>query len=81
MCIVDNMPRRRLRDLNIIQIPPNLKETNSEHQTAIRSLNVLNTADEPTEIQSNVNFNLHACWFLLLVFVSNSYIIIYNFFS
>ncbi|MFQ6667515.1 hypothetical protein Gotur_033508 [Gossypium turneri] len=48
------MPRRRLRDLSI-QNPPNPEETNSEQQTAIRSLNVLNTANEPAEVQSNVN--------------------------
>ncbi|MFQ6667516.1 hypothetical protein Gotur_033508 [Gossypium turneri] len=46
------MPRRRLRDLSI-QNPPNPEETNSEQQTAIRSLNVLNTANEPAEVQSN----------------------------
>ncbi|KHG27364.1 Phosphatidylinositol 4-kinase alpha [Gossypium arboreum] len=46
------MPRRRLRDLSIIQNPPNSEETNSEQQTAIGSLNVLNTADGPTEIQT-----------------------------
>ncbi|MFQ6645263.1 hypothetical protein Gotur_019710 [Gossypium turneri] len=45
------MPRRILRYLSIIQIPPNSKETNSEYQTAIGSSNVPNTADEPTEIQ------------------------------
>ncbi|MFQ6625363.1 hypothetical protein Gotur_005954 [Gossypium turneri] len=45
------MPRRRLRDLNIIQNPPNSKETNSEQQTAIGSSNILNTADETAEIQ------------------------------
>ncbi|MFQ6667518.1 hypothetical protein Gotur_033508 [Gossypium turneri] len=44
------MPRRRLRDLSI-QNPPNPEETNSEQQTAIRSLNVLNTANEPAEVQ------------------------------
>ncbi|KHG12250.1 Magnesium-protoporphyrin IX monomethyl ester [oxidative] cyclase 2 [Gossypium arboreum] len=46
------MPRRRLRDLSIIQNPPNSKETNSEQQTAIGSSNVPNTADEPTKIQT-----------------------------
>ncbi|MBA0876441.1 hypothetical protein Goshw_021417, partial [Gossypium schwendimanii] len=45
------MSRRRLRDLSIIQNPPNSKETNSDQQTAIGSLNVLNTVDEPVEIQ------------------------------
>ncbi|KAK5812774.1 hypothetical protein PVK06_028213 [Gossypium arboreum] len=57
--ISDNMPRRRLRDLNVIQIPPNSEETNSDQQTAIGSSNVPNTVDDPVEIQSNVNFNLH----------------------
>ncbi|MFQ6635216.1 hypothetical protein Gotur_011573 [Gossypium turneri] len=45
------MPRRRLRDLSIIQNPPNSEETNSEQQTAIGSSNVPNTADKPAEIQ------------------------------
>ncbi|MFQ6662957.1 hypothetical protein Gotur_030644 [Gossypium turneri] len=45
------MPRRRLRDLSIIQNPPNSEETNSEQQTASGSLNVPNTADEHVEIQ------------------------------
>ncbi|KHG09376.1 Magnesium-protoporphyrin IX monomethyl ester [oxidative] cyclase 2 [Gossypium arboreum] len=48
------MPRRRLRDISIIQNPPNSEETNSEQQTAIGSLNVLNTADEPAEIHRNL---------------------------
>ncbi|MFQ6665635.1 hypothetical protein Gotur_032307 [Gossypium turneri] len=47
------MPRRRLRDLSIIQNTPNSEETNSEQQTAIGSSNVLNTPDELAEIQSN----------------------------
>ncbi|MFQ6640816.1 hypothetical protein Gotur_015736 [Gossypium turneri] len=46
------MPRRRLQDLSIIQNPPNLEETNSEQKTAIGSLNVPNTSDEPAEIQT-----------------------------
>ncbi|MFQ6645438.1 hypothetical protein Gotur_020573 [Gossypium turneri] len=40
------MPRRRLRDLSIIQNPPNSEETNSEQQTAIGSSNVPNIVDE-----------------------------------
>ncbi|MFQ6666186.1 hypothetical protein Gotur_032639 [Gossypium turneri] len=46
------MPRRRLRDLSIVQNPPNSEETSSEQQTTIGSSNVPNTADEPVEIQS-----------------------------
>ncbi|KHG03232.1 hypothetical protein F383_26626 [Gossypium arboreum] len=46
------MPRRRLRDLSIIQNPPSSEETNSEQQTAIRSSNVSNTADDLAEIQT-----------------------------
>ncbi|MFQ6641480.1 hypothetical protein Gotur_015950 [Gossypium turneri] len=46
------MPRRRLRNLNIIQIPPNSEETNSDQQTTIGSLDVPNTVDEPVEIQT-----------------------------
>ncbi|KHG04002.1 hypothetical protein F383_28750 [Gossypium arboreum] len=45
------MPKRRLQDLNIIQIPLNSEETNSDQQTAIGSSNVLNTIDKPVEIQ------------------------------
>ncbi|KHG27909.1 RNA-directed RNA polymerase [Gossypium arboreum] len=52
MCIVEKMPRRRLRDLSIVQNTPNSEETNSEQQTAIGSLNVLETPDEPAEIQT-----------------------------
>ncbi|MFQ6642630.1 hypothetical protein Gotur_018289, partial [Gossypium turneri] len=48
-------PRRRLRDLSIVQNTPNLKETNSEQQTAIGPSNVSNTPNEPVEIQSNLN--------------------------
>ncbi|PPS20044.1 hypothetical protein GOBAR_AA00536 [Gossypium barbadense] len=46
------MPRRRLRDLSIIQNTPNSEETNSEQQTTIGSSNVLETPDELTEIQT-----------------------------
>ncbi|KHG09537.1 xseA [Gossypium arboreum] len=52
MCIADKMPRRRLRDPSTIQNPPNSEETNSEQHTAIGSLNVLNTTNEPAEIQT-----------------------------
>ncbi|MFQ6623037.1 hypothetical protein Gotur_001438 [Gossypium turneri] len=41
------MPRKKLRDLSIVQNPPNSEEPNSEQQTAIGSSNVPNTADEP----------------------------------
>ncbi|KAK5785426.1 hypothetical protein PVK06_040010 [Gossypium arboreum] len=47
----EKMPRRRLRDLSIVQNTPNSEETNSEQQTAIGSSNVLETPDEPAEIQ------------------------------
>ncbi|MFQ6642631.1 hypothetical protein Gotur_018289, partial [Gossypium turneri] len=46
-------PRRRLRDLSIVQNTPNLKETNSEQQTAIGPSNVSNTPNEPVEIQKS----------------------------
>ncbi|MFQ6654451.1 hypothetical protein Gotur_025427 [Gossypium turneri] len=46
------MPRRRLRDLSIVKSTPNSEETNSEQQTAIGPSNVLNTPDEPEEIQT-----------------------------
>ncbi|MFQ6626788.1 hypothetical protein Gotur_005922 [Gossypium turneri] len=46
------MPRRRLRDLSIIQNPPNSEETNSDQQTAIGSSNVPNTVEKPVEIQT-----------------------------
>ncbi|KHG22183.1 putative polyketide synthase 39 [Gossypium arboreum] len=46
------MPRRRLRDLSIVQNTPNSEETNSEQQTAIGSSNVSETPDEPAKIQT-----------------------------
>ncbi|PPR94390.1 hypothetical protein GOBAR_AA26280 [Gossypium barbadense] len=52
MCIVGKIPRRRLRDLSIVQNTLNLKATNSEQQTAIGSLNVPETPDESAEIQT-----------------------------
>ncbi|MFQ6653102.1 hypothetical protein Gotur_024669 [Gossypium turneri] len=52
MCIADKMPRRRLRDLTMVQNTPNSEETNSEQQTAIGSSNVPNTPDEPAEFQT-----------------------------
>ncbi|KAK5840065.1 hypothetical protein PVK06_008933 [Gossypium arboreum] len=55
----NKMPRRRLRDLSIVQNHADSEETNSEQQTTIGSSNVPNTADGPAEIQSNVNINLH----------------------
>ncbi|KHG23979.1 Glycerol-3-phosphate dehydrogenase [NAD(P)+] [Gossypium arboreum] len=45
------MPRRRLRDLSIVQNPLNSEETNSEQQTGIGSSNVPNTADKPVELK------------------------------
>ncbi|MFQ6662959.1 hypothetical protein Gotur_030644 [Gossypium turneri] len=51
------MPRRRLRDLSIIQNPPNSEETNSEQQTASGSLNVPNTADEHERFALEVSDN------------------------
>ncbi|KHF99241.1 hypothetical protein F383_38245 [Gossypium arboreum] len=45
------MPRRRLRDLSIVQNTPNSKATNSEQQTAIGSSNVPETPGESAEIQ------------------------------
>ncbi|KHG03258.1 Phosphoenolpyruvate carboxylase [Gossypium arboreum] len=51
MCIAEKMPRRRLRDLSIVQNTPNLEETNSEQQTVIGSLNAPEATDEPVEIQ------------------------------
>ncbi|KAH1039840.1 hypothetical protein J1N35_041583 [Gossypium stocksii] len=46
------MPKRRLRELSIVQNPSNSEEAYSEQQTGIRSSNVPETLDEPTEIQS-----------------------------
>ncbi|MBA0875662.1 hypothetical protein Goshw_012709, partial [Gossypium schwendimanii] len=45
------IPRRRLRDVSIVQNTPNSKETISEQQIAIGSSNVPNTPDEPAELQ------------------------------
>ncbi|MFQ6635639.1 hypothetical protein Gotur_012215 [Gossypium turneri] len=47
------MPRRKVRDLSIVQNTPNSAETNSDQQqTAIRSSNVPITPNEPPEIQT-----------------------------
>ncbi|KHG16886.1 atpH [Gossypium arboreum] len=46
------MPRRRLRDLSIVQNTPNLEATNSEQQTTIGSSNVPETPDKSAEIQT-----------------------------
>ncbi|KHG05220.1 thrS [Gossypium arboreum] len=51
------MPRRRLRDLSIVQNTTNLEETNSEQKTTIGSSNVPNTPDELAETQTR-NANL-----------------------
>ncbi|KAG8481046.1 hypothetical protein CXB51_025753 [Gossypium anomalum] len=48
------MPRRRLRDLSIVQNTPNSKETNSEQQTPIESSNVLETPNEPAKFKLKV---------------------------
>ena len=62
MCIVDKIPRRKILRGSIVQNDPNSTETNSsEQQTAIGSSNVPITSDDPTEVQSNFTFNLHAC--------------------
>ncbi|KHG04244.1 F-box/LRR-repeat 17 [Gossypium arboreum] len=47
----EKIPRRRLRDLNIVQNTSNSEEINSEQQTDIGSSNVPETPDEPAEIQ------------------------------
>ncbi|KAK5771037.1 hypothetical protein PVK06_047210 [Gossypium arboreum] len=46
------MRKRRLRDLSIIHNTPNSKESNSEQQTIVGSLNVLGKLDEPVEFQT-----------------------------
>ncbi|MFQ6626787.1 hypothetical protein Gotur_005922 [Gossypium turneri] len=51
------MPRRRLRDLSIIQNPPNSEETNSDQQTAIGSSNVPNTVEKPERFTLEVSDN------------------------
>ena len=56
------MPRRKVRSHCIVQGTPNSAETNStEQQTAIGSSNVPITPEEPTEVESNLTFNLHVC--------------------
>ncbi|KHG22558.1 tig [Gossypium arboreum] len=52
MCIAGKIPRRRLRDLSIVQNTPNSEATSSEQQTAIGSSNVPETLDEFAEIQT-----------------------------
>ncbi|MFQ6661184.1 hypothetical protein Gotur_029419 [Gossypium turneri] len=51
------MPRRKLRDLSIVQNTPNSEETNSEQQTAIGSSNVPNTLDKPARFVLEVSDN------------------------
>ncbi|PPD88787.1 hypothetical protein GOBAR_DD14279 [Gossypium barbadense] len=47
------MPRRKVRELSILQGTPNLVETNStEQQTTIGSSNVPITPEEPTEVET-----------------------------
>ena len=62
MCIADKMPRRKILRGSIVQNDPNPTEINStEQQTTIGSSNVPITPEDPTEVQSNFTFNLHAC--------------------
>ena len=62
MCIADRMLRRKILRGSIVQNDPNSTETNSiEQQTTIGSSNVPITPEDPTEVQSNFTFNLHAC--------------------
>ncbi|PPD71017.1 hypothetical protein GOBAR_DD32101 [Gossypium barbadense] len=57
----DKMPRRKVRELSIVQGTPNSAETNNtEQQTAVGSSNVPTTPEEPIEVQGNLTFNLHA---------------------
>ncbi|KAL1061023.1 hypothetical protein V6Z11_1Z051100 [Gossypium hirsutum] len=47
------MPRRKVRELSILQGTPNSAETNStEQQTAIGSSNASITPEEPTEVET-----------------------------
>ncbi|MFQ6634328.1 hypothetical protein Gotur_010120 [Gossypium turneri] len=47
------MPRRKVRELSIVQGTPNSAETNStEQQTAVGSSNVPTTLEEPIEVQT-----------------------------
>ncbi|XP_040951284.1 uncharacterized protein [Gossypium hirsutum] len=46
------MPRRKMRDVGIVQNAPNSAKTNSEERTAIGSSNVSNTLEDPTEVQT-----------------------------
>ncbi|PPD80675.1 hypothetical protein GOBAR_DD22376 [Gossypium barbadense] len=49
----DKMPRRKIQKGSIVQHDPNSTDTNStEQQTAIGSSNVPNTAEDPTEVQT-----------------------------
>ncbi|PPS18906.1 hypothetical protein GOBAR_AA01668 [Gossypium barbadense] len=46
------MPRRRLRDLSIVQNTTNSEEVSTEQQTVVGSSSVLETLDESVEIQT-----------------------------
>ncbi|PPS00858.1 hypothetical protein GOBAR_AA19803 [Gossypium barbadense] len=47
------MPRRRLRDLSIVQNTTNSEEVSTEQQTVVGSSSVLETLDESVEFQEN----------------------------
>ncbi|PPR88679.1 hypothetical protein GOBAR_AA32007 [Gossypium barbadense] len=51
------MPRRRLRDLSIVQNTTNSEEVNTEQQTVVGSSSVPETLDESAEFQNLYNLN------------------------
>ena len=80
LCVAGKMPRRRLRDLSIVQNTNNSEEVSTEQQTVVGSSSVPETLDESVEIQSNVKFILQIVLnFITDLFLNFNIVIIYYF--
>ena len=80
LCVAGKMPRRRLRDLSIVQNTTNSEEVSTEQQTVVGSSSVLETLDESVEFQSNVKFILQIVLnFITDLFLNFNIVIIYYF--
>ncbi|PPR92930.1 hypothetical protein GOBAR_AA27755 [Gossypium barbadense] len=75
------MPRRRLRDLSIVQNTTNSEEVSTEQQTVVESSSVPETLDESVEFQSNVKFILQIVLNFITDLFLNFNIVIINYFS
>ncbi|PPR99914.1 hypothetical protein GOBAR_AA20759 [Gossypium barbadense] len=80
LCVAGKMPRRRLRDLSIVQNTTNSEEVSTEQQTVVGSSSVPETLDESVEFQSNVKFILQIVLnFITDLFLNFNIVIIYYF--